>query len=125
MKLIRQKISPDTISEGEFLCYSAQEIADAKEELDQLEKAGMLYSQEGEHTPAVYKGIVKSMCLNISQFKMRILFCRRRLVQCESGKYEFRSRKKSNRFAGGKERNEKKSRSRLFRRRTASQFRCS
>ena len=75
-KLIRQKISPDTISEGEFLCYSAQEIADAKEELDQLEKAGMLYSPEGEHTPAVYKGIVKSMCLNISHLcNLRCEYC--------------------------------------------------
>lgn len=50
-KLIMQKISPDTISEGEFLCYSAQEIADAKEELEELEKAGMLFSPEASILP--------------------------------------------------------------------------
>ena len=31
-KLIGKKISPDTISEGEFLCYSEQEIKDAEAE---------------------------------------------------------------------------------------------
>lgn len=75
-KLINSKISPDKFSEGEFLCYSDAEISETEQELSQLEADGMLFSKEAEHAPAVYKGIVKSMCLNISHLcNLRCEYC--------------------------------------------------
>lgn len=75
-KLVNRKISPDSFSEGEFLCYSDAELREAEDELKQLEADGMLFSKEGEHVPAVYKGIVKSMCLNVSHLcNLRCEYC--------------------------------------------------
>lgn len=75
-KLINRKISPDSYPEGEFLCYSEQDIADARREIDELTRQGLLFSPEGEHKPAVYSGIVKSMCLNVSHLcNLRCEYC--------------------------------------------------
>lgn len=75
-KLINRKISPDSYPEGEFLCYSEQDIADAQREIDELTRQGLLFSPEGEHKPAVYSGIVKSMCLNVSHLcNLRCEYC--------------------------------------------------
>ena len=75
-KLINRKISPDSYPEGEFLCYSEQDISDAKREIDELTRQGLLFSPEGEHKPAVYNGIVKSMCLNVSHLcNLRCEYC--------------------------------------------------
>lgn len=75
-KLINRKISPDSYPEGEFLCYSEQDIADAQREIDELTRQGLLFSPEGEHKPAVYSGIIKSMCLNVSHLcNLRCEYC--------------------------------------------------
>ena len=75
-KLINRKISPDSYPEGEFLCYSEQDIADAQREIDELTQQGLLFSPEGEHKPAVYSGIIKSMCLNVSHLcNLRCEYC--------------------------------------------------
>ena len=75
-KLINRKISPDSYPEGEFLCYSEQDIADAQLEIDELTRQGLLFSPEGEHKPAVYSGIIKSMCLNVSHLcNLRCEYC--------------------------------------------------
>lgn len=75
-KLINRKISPDSYPEGEFLCYSEQDIADARREIDELTRQGLLFSPEGEHKPAVYSGIIKSMCLNVSHLcNLRCEYC--------------------------------------------------
>ncbi len=75
-KLINRKISPDSYPEGEFLCYSEQDIADAQREIDELTRKGLLFSPEGEHKPAVYSGIIKSMCLNVSHLcNLRCEYC--------------------------------------------------
>ena len=75
-KLINRKISPDSYPEGEFLCYSEQNIADARREIDELTRQGLLFSPEGEHKPAVYSGIIKSMCLNVSHLcNLRCEYC--------------------------------------------------
>ena len=75
-KLINRKISPDSYPEGEFLCYSEQDIADAQREIGELTRQGLLFSPEGEHKPAVYSGIIKSMCLNVSHLcNLRCEYC--------------------------------------------------
>ena len=75
-KLINRKISPDSYPEGEFLCYSEQDIADAQREIDELTRQGLLFSHESEHKPAVYSGIIKSMCLNVSHLcNLRCEYC--------------------------------------------------
>lgn len=75
-KLINRKISPDSYPEGEFLCYSEEDIADAQREIDELTRQGLLFSPEGEHKPAVYSGIIKSMCLNVSHLcNLRCEYC--------------------------------------------------
>lgn len=75
-KLIINRISPNSYSEGEFLCYSESEIKEASSEIDRLIADGMLFSPEKEHHPAVYSGVVKSMCLNVSHLcNLRCEYC--------------------------------------------------
>lgn len=75
-KLINRKISPDSFTEGEFLCCSQEEIREAEDEIENLVRAGMLFSPEAQHAPAVYGGVVKSMCLNVSHMcNLRCEYC--------------------------------------------------
>ena len=75
-KLISNRISPNPESMGEILCYSKEEIAEAEQEIQALIDEGMLFSEEPEHMPAKYNGIVKSMCLNISHMcNLRCEYC--------------------------------------------------
>jgi len=75
-KLISNKISPNPEVEGEILCYPKTEIEDAQAEIDSLIANGLLFSEEPEHAPAKYNGIVKSMCLNVSHMcNLRCEYC--------------------------------------------------
>ncbi len=65
-KLIDEINSPNEQSKGEFSRYSEKQIEESKQEINDLMKEGVLFSVERTHTPRIYNGIIKSMCLNIS-----------------------------------------------------------
>lgn len=68
--------SPIDLSKGEFSSYSESEIQEAKAEIEELRKEGILFVSEPEHKAPVYNGIVKAMCLNISHLcNLRCEYC--------------------------------------------------
>ena len=75
-RLAAKRISPLADAKGDFSRYSAEEISEAEAELDELTKAGVLFSPEPVHPEPVYKGIVKAVCLNIAHgCNLRCKYC--------------------------------------------------
>ena len=64
-RLIEKRISPLADAKGDFSRYGEAEIAEAEREIDELIKAGVLFTPEPEHPEPLYKGVVKALCLNI------------------------------------------------------------
>lgn len=74
--LVENLNSPVDYSRGEFSRYTTEEIEEAKSELDELIKEGVLDSAEPEHKKAEYNGVIKAMCLNISHMcNLRCEYC--------------------------------------------------
>ena len=65
-KLIDDINSPNEQSRGEFSRYPQEKIEEAKREINDLMKEGVLFSVEKPHAERRYNGIIKSMCLNVS-----------------------------------------------------------
>ena len=76
-ELIDLKIkAPLNKIEGAFSCYSAEEVAEANEELQSLIDRGLLFTSEASHNPPCYNGVVKALCLNISHnCSLRCEYC--------------------------------------------------
>ncbi len=74
--LIEHRDSPIDYSTGEFSRYSQAEIDEAKAEIDELIREGILFTPEPEHKKAEYAGVIKAMCLNISHMcNLRCEYC--------------------------------------------------
>lgn len=74
--MLAGKRSPLADAKGDFSRFSAAEIAEAEAELDELIKAGVLFTSEPVHPEPVYKGVVKALCLNIAHgCNLRCKYC--------------------------------------------------
>jgi len=66
-KLISQKNSPDSFSEGDFSDFSNEDITIASREIDSLIKESVLFSKPPSYVePPQFDGVIKALCLNVS-----------------------------------------------------------
>lgn len=74
--LVKAENAPHELSSGVFSRFTEEEIAEAKAELDELKREGVLDRPAAPMKKPVYHGIIKAMCLNVSHLcNLRCAYC--------------------------------------------------
>lgn len=82
-RIIKEMLSPLATAKGDFSSYSESDIAEAKAEIAQLKKEGILFAEPLAHPEPEYKGVVKALCLNVAHV------CNLRCSYCFAGDGEY------------------------------------